>query len=614
MKNDKILFLSTLAIAGAEYAPAIAQDNNDKPNILWIVSEDNSPFIGCYGDKFATTPNIDKLASEGVLFRNAFCTAPVSAPSRSTLITGMFPTSLGTENMRSVYPVPSFVRFFPEYLRKAGYYTTNNNKKDYNTVDQPEVWNESSLTATYKNRKGKQPFFAVFNLSTTHESSIFIDSPQLIHNPETVPVPPYLPKTEEMKRDWALYYDNIQRMDEQVGKILQELEEAGLSENTIVFYYADNGGVLGRSKRFIFESGLHVPLIIRFPEKYKNLSPGAVGSEIDRLVTFADFAPTVLSLAGIKTPDYMQGKAFAGVYDTNPNDFAFGFRGRMDERIDLVRSIRTKQYRYVYNFLPHRIYGQHVEFLWKAKSIQSWEKAYKEGKLNDVQSAFFKEKPSEELYDIVADPHNVNNLAGNSHYKDVLEKLRKQTHNWLIESRDIGLIPEAALVEISDYTTPFEFARSDKYNIVKVLETAKWASSREPENLPALSLRLQDKDPFVRYWATTGLLIAGKDAVIYKPELEKRLSDRKEYVQIVAAEALYKLGEKQRSFEVLTRSLLSENTFIRVQALNALQYADIPDLKKIRGILADIVDNKVSEYDVKSAYFLLTKIDGLEIL
>jgi N-sulfoglucosamine sulfohydrolase len=371
----------------------------DRPNILWIVSEDNSPLIGAYGDTFATTPNIDRFAKEGVRYTNAFATAPVCAPSRSTLITGMYPSSLGTEHMRSNYPLPPTVRFFPRYLREAGYYTSNNSKKDYNTIDQPEAWDESSQKATYMNRKEGQPFFAVFNITISHESQVhnFIPDAQLKHDPERVPVPPYHPRTNEMKHDWAQYYDRIQQMDEQVGKILSDLRDSGLSDETIVFYYSDHGGVLGRSKRFMYESGLHVPLIVRFPEKYSHFASGEPGSTNDRIVTFVDFAPTILSLANVKPPSHMQGSPFLGSHPTQSAEYAFAFRGRMDERFDMVRSVRDKRYRYIRNYMPHKIYGQYLEYLWQAPSMGSWENEYRAGRLNKIQSAFWEPKPSEEL-------------------------------------------------------------------------------------------------------------------------------------------------------------------------------------------------------------------------
>lgn len=236
------------------------------------------------------------------------------------------------------------------------------------------------------------------------------------HDPEKAPLPPYHPATEEFKNDWALYYDKIEQMDQEVGQYLKALEDAGLAENTIVFYYADNGGVLGRSKRFIFESGLHVPLIVRIPEKWKHLAPSLAGTKTDRLVSFVDFAPTVLNLAGIKIPENFQGKPFLGKNSTATHDYAFGFRGRMDESEDKVRTIRDKQYRYVRNYLPNKPYLQHINFLWNATSMRSWEREFKAGTLNELQSRYFKEKPAEELYDVVKDPHNVNNLVENKTY------------------------------------------------------------------------------------------------------------------------------------------------------------------------------------------------------
>ncbi|MEI6949054.1 sulfatase [Paraflavisolibacter sp. H34] len=596
----------TLLVILGFYQQVKAQD--DQPNILWIVSEDNSTFLGCYGDPYATTPNLDRLATQGILFQNAFSTAPVCAPSRCTLITGMLPTSLGTENMRSTYPSPSFVKFFPKYLREAGYYTTNNSKKDYNTTDQAEAWDESSNTATYKNRKPGQPFFAVFNLFVSHESNIFGNQPQLQHDPEKAPLPPYHPATPEMKHDWALYYDKVQKMDEQAGALLQELEASGLADNTIVFYFADNGGVLPRSKRFMFESGLHVPLIVRLPPKYRHLAPGLAGTRSDRLVTFVDFAPSVLHLAGLRLPAYLQGKPFLGKNTPPENEYAFSFRGRMDESDDKVRSLRDKRFRYVRNFYPHKIYGQHVTYLWNAASMQSWERAHKAGTLNEAQSSFWKEKPVEELYDVLADPHNIHNLAGKKEHQATLERFRKQLHRQLRDTRDAGLIPEAQIVEISQSTAPYDYAQSKSYPVEKVLETAEIASSRESRLLPVLVTRLADGDATVRYWAATGITILGRKALPAKKQTVALLEDQSIAVRIAAAEAAYKLGVKEKALEVLRASLHSTNHMARVQALNVLQSVSAPDLAVLKEQLSGIVaDKSAPTYDVSLAKYLLTK-------
>ncbi|GAB2791408.1 sulfatase [Rhabdobacter roseus] len=581
-----------------------------RPNIVWIVSEDNSPLLGCYGDAFATTPHLDQLAAEGVRYTKAYATAPVCAPARSTLITGVYPTSLGTLNMRSTYPLPTEIAFFPKYLRQAGYYTTNNAKKDYNTEDQPDAWDESSKTATYKNRKPGQPFFAVFNIEISHESSLHEPLPALRHDPEQVPIPPYHPRTSAMKHDWAQYYDKVEMMDRRVGEILAELRESGLAENTIVFYYSDHGGVLGRSKRFLYESGLHVPLIIRFPEPYAALAPGGPGSTQDRLVTFADFAPTILSLAQVPIPAYMQGRAFLGAQTTPPARYAFGFRGRMDERFDLSRTVTDGRYRYVRHYMPHKIYGQYLEYLWRAPSMASWEEAYRRGELNEVQARFWQSKPVEELYDIAADPHNVHNLAADPKYQATLKNLREANRQWLLTSRDAGFIPEPRMVELAAQVPLYTFARSDKYPLDRVLRMAELASEGQEKNQAALKKGLQDSDPTVRYWAALGCTILGSKAAPLKGTLLKQLDDPDLSVRLAAAEAAYRLGEKQKPLEVLSAALQTDNLMARVLALNILDDMGEearPALALVQALVPAVLSPN-RDYDVRSAESLVQKL------
>ena len=609
MQMNKLTRKILLAILVVALHPAIAQD---RPNILWIVSEDNTILLGSYGDQFATTPNLDRFATESIRYKNAFSTAPVCAPSRNTLITGMYPPSLGTEHMRSAYPSPAFVKFFPKYLREAGYYTTNNAKKDYNTTDQPDAWDESSGKATYKNRKPGQPFFAVFNLNVSHESSLHEPLPALKHDPEKVPLPPYHPATPELKHDWAQYYDKLEEMDRQFGKLLQELKDEGLAENTIVFYYADNGGVLARSKRFMYESGLHVPLIVHLPPKYAHLANQKQGSVSDRLVTFLDFAPTVLSLVDIKVPDYMQGGAFLGKQQKPEPQYAFGFRGRMDERIDMSRSVRDKKYRYIRNYLPNKIYGQYLEYLWRAPSVKSWEDLYKAGKLNAVQSKFWEQKPAEELFDVDADPHNIHNLAGDPKYKKELERLRNANEQWMKSYLDVGFIPEAIIYEIAKTTPLYDYARSGRYDFEKIAATADIASSRNAANTPALIKALGDADPSVRYWGATGLTVlkatSGKDA------LQKALTDPEPAVRIAAAEALFVTGtDKPGAIAALADALKSDNPYARLQALNILDLTGkdaapaIPEAEKISVQRAEMFD-----YDIRAAKVLLNNFKNTQ--
>lgn len=340
VENMKLKSIILIVIALLEVNQLYCQ-GEEKPNILWIVSEDNSPLIGAYGDEFATTPNIDQLAQEGFLYTHTYANAPVCAPARNTIITGVYANSSGHQHMRSAYPKSETVRFFPEFLRKAGYYVTNNSKEDYN-IDKEQtqnIWNESGHEAHYNNRKPRQPFFAVFNSNLSHESSIHSPKPveQLRHDPDKVPLPPYHPDTQDIRNDWAHYYDNMEDMDAWAGKLLEDLEKSGEAENTIVFYYSDHGGVLARSKRYVYETGTRVPFIIRIPKKYQHLWPkDNPGTAVEKIIGFVDLAPTLLSLAGAEIPEYMQGKPFLGTKkEVNEPEYAFMFRGRMDERYEV---------------------------------------------------------------------------------------------------------------------------------------------------------------------------------------------------------------------------------------------------------------------------------------
>lgn len=599
-----VLLASLFSCEPAKQVP----DDLPPPNILWLVSEDNSPLMGCYGDRFATTPRLDHFATEGILYENAFATAPVCAPSRSTLITGMYPPSMGTQHMRSSNPIPDFIEFFPKYLREAGYYCTNNAKKDYNTIDQSaEAWDESSREATYLNRPAGKPFFAIFNQGVSHESSIHKPLDTLKHDPREVPIPPYHPRTPEMEHDWAQYYDKVEMMDQWVGEKLAELEEEGLAENTIVFYYSDHGGVLGRSKRFMYESGLHIPLIIRFPKKYRHLAPGDAGTRTDRLVTFLDFAPTVLSLAGVEVPAYMQGHAFLGPQAVEPRTYAHAFRGRMDEVFDLCRSLRDQRFRYTRNYLPHRKYGQYLEYLWRAPSMRSWEAAYKAGELNEVQSAFWEPKPAEELYDCLEDPHNVNNLADDPAYAEVLERMRQANDAWILQSRDAGFMPEADMLSRAGDSTIYAYTHSDAYRLPYILETAKLASTATEADVPDLLKRLRDDDAAVRYWAATGCLILGEAADEAIPVLTDLLEDPAPNVAIAAAEALYAMGQKAAALTTLADALNYEQVMARVHAFNVLNQVGSDAVVALASAqaLLEGVDPQDRRYDYRSARYLL---------
>jgi arylsulfatase A-like enzyme len=558
-------------LAGCGGAPG---HPGERPNILWITSEDNGPFLGAYGDSLADTPNLDRLAERGTVYENAFATTPVCAPARFTLITGVYANAAGTEHMRSTFPIPASIRFFPEYLRAAGYHTTNNRKKDYNTVDRPEAWVESSADASYRTRAPGQPFFHVRNFTITHESSLHDPIDTLIHDPDGMPIPPYHPTTDAIRADWAHYYDQVTKLDAMVGELLDELEAVGESDNTIIFYFSDHGGVLGRSKRFMFESGLHVPLIVYVPPKYRHLAPGT--PRTDRLVSFVDLPKTVLSLAGIEPPDYMQGKAFLGVYEEPPRDYVYGYRGRMDERFDLVRAVRDKEYLYVRNFMPHRIYGQHLAYLWRAPSMRSWHEAFRSGELNATQRRFFETKPAEELYHVASDPHNVNNLAGDPAHRDPLQRLRRAGADWLRAVNDLGFIPEETIDERRGERSLFEVASS--FAAEDIIGTAELATRNASENLSVLAERLDHPDCAVRFWAATGFSVAESRLAELQAKLLDHRDDPCPAVRTVVAEALYRYGDRANALDMLEQALRDDRLFVVLRALNTISSLGIEDL------------------------------------
>lgn len=552
------------------------EQENKRPNILWITSEDNSPFLGVYGDSLATTPNLDRLADRGILYENAFATTPVCAPSRFTIITGTYANSMGTEQMRSSYPVPGFVKFFPRYLREAGYYTTNNVKKDYNTVDQPEAWDESSRSAHYKNRKEGQPFFHVRNFTTTHESQLHAPIDTLIHDPDEMRIPPYHPDTDTVRADWARYYDLITKMDRQVGELLTELKESGEAENTIVFYYSDHGGVLPRSKRYMFESGLRIPMIVYLPPKYAHLGPEK--GRTDRLVSFVDLAPTVLSLAGIQPPDWMDGRAFLGEYAEEEREYVHSYRGRMDERYDLVRAVRNKEYLYVHNYMPNRIYGQHLSYLWRSRTMKEWEQLYLEGELNDVQKRFFEDKPVEELYKIADDPHNINNLAFDEDYQDILNELRNENLNWMLLQRDLGFIQESRIDSLRGNRSLYQAVRDQNIPVAQIIISAELASYDGITDSDHLSEFINHDDSSVRYWAARRLITDQESARSIYDELISLSDDPDPAVRIAAAEALYQMGEESRMYGILFEVLDHPAFTVKLLALNLLESLEIEQL------------------------------------
>ncbi len=434
-----------------------AQNSGSKPNILWIVCEDISPYLSCYGNTIVKTPNIDQLAKEGVRYTHVYTTAGVCAPSRSTIITGMYQTSIGTQHMRTLNGtagakyspvadysavVPDYIKCFPEYLRMNGYYCTNNEKQDYQFVPPVTVWDENSPAASWKNKPDGKPFFSVFNFFITHESQLFMrNSESLLIDTDKVDVPPFYPNTKTVRHDISRLFSNIERMDKQVGELIQILKDDGLYDNTIIFFYSDHGGALPWMKREVLERGIHIPLIIKFPDE-KN-----AGTVNDDLISSVDFAPTILSLAGVKIPSYMQGKAFLGKEkSTTRRKYIFAGRDRMDTEYDRVRAARDKRYEYLYNYEPEKSYYQIIEYRLSIPMMKEFLQLRDEGKLDMYQMAWFKTKPKEELYDVEKDPNELHNLANDPMYKEKLTELRNAFNAWTKKVGDMSSLPEKEMI------------------------------------------------------------------------------------------------------------------------------------------------------------------------
>jgi uncharacterized sulfatase len=559
-------------------------DEKDLPNILWITSEDHGPEMGCYGDEFATTPNVDALAKMGMIFELAWSCAPVCAPARTTIITGMYAPSIGAQHMRSMVDVPDYVRFYPTFLRDRRYYCTNNSKEDYNARTDDKGWDESSRKAHYKNRKPGQPFFAIFNSTVSHERRIRSDYDSLDHDPAKVRIPAYHPDNAESRRDWARYYDIVTAADKVAGEHLDALEKAGLADETIVFYYGDHGSGMSRSKRWTYNSGLSVPMVVYFPPKWRHLAPKEYkpGGTSDRMVNFVDLAPTLLSLAGVKPPEWMQGHAFAGKYQQPKPKYMFGFRDRMDARYDFIRTVTDGRYQYMRNYNPHFIYGQYVAYNFATPSTAAWKRDYEAGKLNEAQWRFWKLKPAEELYDLEADPDEVNNLVDSAGHQAKLYELREALRNWCREIRDTGFLPEGEIHSRSKGSTPGDMARDDsKYPFDRIFAAAEIATTREMKEMPAIKRNLKDSDSAVRYWGVIGILNRGPDTVRNsRDELIVALADESPYVQIASALALGKYGDKVDQRQAVDRLLElapwtpDRDVFVSMAAQNAIDKLD----------------------------------------
>lgn len=518
----------------------------DRPNILWITSEDHGPEMGCYGDEFATTPNVDALATRGLRYNFAWSTASVCAPARTALISGLYPPSTGGHNMRSKVAAPGGKPAYPAFLREAGYYCTNNSKEDYNLILPTDLWNDSSNKAHWQNRPEGKPFFAIFNATVSHESKIRTRPHQAIHDPAQVTLPPFHPDDPAIRQDWAQYYDIVSQTDAIAGEHLADLDAAGLTEDTIIFYYGDHGSGMPSYKRNPKNRGLRVPLIVYIPEKFAHLRPADYmpGGNTDRLVGFIDLAPTALSLVGVKPPEWMQGHAFLGEHIARPQKYMFGFRGRTDERMDTVRTVTDGRYVYVRNFRPEFPAGVHVSYQMVTPTTRIWFEKFNAGETNAVQSAFWLPSGAEELYDLTNDPHEIKNLAAAPQHTATRDRLASALFQHMEKTVDLAFLPEAEMDRLVGTRSPYDWAREPgNYNFGRVQPIAGHATRGLP-NLPTkIKAQLHDSDSLVRYWTLRGLTVSDPSEITrFIADFHELLDDPSVDVSVAAADLLVRHG------------------------------------------------------------------------
>jgi arylsulfatase A-like enzyme len=580
-----------------------------RPNIVWIVCHDvHAPLLGCYGNKLAATPTIDGMAERGVQYQNAFTTAPVCAPSRFALVTGMYAQMCGpAHDMRANGALPVNTKPLPLHMRAAGYYCTNNVFTDYNmAADQDALWDDCDIKAHWRNRPAGKPFFSVYNYLITHESHIF-GHVEPKTDPGKVTVPPFLPDKPAVRSILARNIDMVNTQDGAVAHLLAELKEDSLADDTFVFFMADHGGVHPRSKRYCFDDGLHVPLIVQIPKNFAHLSRDPVGHASKRVVSHVDMAPTTLALAGVPVPSNMVGTAFMGAGAAQPRRFAISMRDRMDERYDLTYSVRDERYRYTRNYASQRIYAQHEAYEWQSEAYQAWEQAHMAGELNEVQSRFWKAKPVEEFYDIDADPHSINNLIDAPGHSARVAEMRKVLDEHIVTTNDNGFIPEGVAVEGYDASRA-----SGGYPVREILKVANLGLQRDSRNIAQFVKGLESGNECLRYWNAQGLVVMPKLPADVVAKMEQRLSSESSVVvRCALAEALIAAGDVDAArAAMLEIATTQSNVRFQLRALNVLSVAPIDQLKAHRNAFQKIANESSDEYVPEAARYILFHIDG----
>ncbi|NGF55732.1 sulfatase-like hydrolase/transferase [Parapedobacter sp. SGR-10] len=608
-------------------AGAFQTQATERPNILWITIEDTSPqFVGCYGNKVVSTPNIDRLAREGVRFTQAFSTNTVCSPSRTSIITGVPTWKAGTGNHRSKYPVPDFMKGFPYYLQQVGYYTTNTAKTDYNVANEKayiqEAWDESSGHAGWWNRSPGQPFFAVFNFDDSHQSRTMTwpydqyqqEVLKQLSSEEHVldnafEVPPIYRDSPEMRKQLARVYNSLNLTDKKIGKLLERLEADELTDSTIIFFFADHGEGMPRGKTNGIDLGYRVPFVVWFPPMYRHLSPWGDGVVTDELVSFEDLAPTLISMCGGKVPEYMKGRVLIGKNRDKPVEYLMLASDRSDNGPDMVRTITDGRYVYSRNYMAYMPELRYINYMEIGEIKQQIRNDFRLGKLNRLQESFFEPRPAEFLFDTKNDPWEMRNLAGDVGHSIRLQRMSAELERRMIEGRDVMLLPEFEIAKLAESgQSPFLFRTDEKkFPLKSIYEAAALSGKRSPEVVKQQIKMLTDSNNVVRYWAALGLMCQSQQSLAsYRKVLSQALQDTYPPVAITAAAIGWNCFSDKSAATTLIRyahadngqlALLSLNYMLYVknreafvQALEKMNQQDIQD-KNIRWAIEDFLES-----------------------
>lgn len=559
----------------------------DRPNFVWFMTEDVSKhYLKLYNadGSGALTPHADLLASEGVVFENAYCNAPVSSAARSTLITGCYATRLGVSLHRKLemVPIPERLSMFPSYLRKAGYHTSNAAKTDYNCFLDKSAWDiVSGKMGDWRKRKDKtQPFFHVRSNALTHEGQLhFPEAPMLQPatetNPDDVRVHPFHPDTKLFRHTYAVFYDCIRRSDQELGKMMKMLEEDGELDNTFIFYFGDNGGSLPGTKGYTSELGLQVPLVVYIPKNWRDRLPVKIGARAGGFVSFVDFGPTLLHLAGIDIPTEMDGTPFMGddiSWNTlNGRDEVYGYGDRFDELYAFNRTVRKGNFKYSRNYQPYHPKSLHALYRYKQAAFREWSHLHGQGKLNAAQSRFFQPQGAEELYDLSVDPYETCNLAQEPDYKAKLLEMRGLLKNKLLKDCDLGFYPECVWLE-RGRANPTGFAQAHKAQLSNYAHIADLQLYPFFEIKNELKRSLRSEDAVERYWAATVCASFGQEAKVFEKQLKDLLLDTQPYVAIRALVALGQFSQNDGSFVAKKLLRQASNDAESLLILNDIAY------------------------------------------